>query len=56
LSAVIFYATTLIVLFEVLNLFHNLAENLGAILRGITVFDKAHLDIELQLVPDNLIV
>ena len=46
----------LIVFFEVLDLFHNLTENFGAILRRIAVLNKANLDIKLQLITDNLIV
>lgn len=46
----------LIVLLKVLNLFHDLFENFGAVLWRIAVFYKADLDLQLQLIADVLIV
>lgn len=50
------FINTLIVFLKILNLFHNLAEHLGAILRRITVFNQANLDIKFKLVSNILIV
>ena len=47
---------SLIVLFEILHLVHHLFENLRAVLRRITVFDKTNLNIKFQLVTDILII
>ena len=46
----------LIVLLKVFYLFHYLAENLGAVLRWVSIFDQAYLNIKFQLIPHDLII
>ena len=45
-----------VVLLEVLDLFHDLAEGLWTMLRRITIFNQANFNIEFKLVPDHLVV
>ena len=46
----------LIIFLKILNLFHNLAEYLRAVLREITVFDQTYFDVKLELIADDLII
>jgi hypothetical protein len=44
------------ILFEILHLFHDLAENFRTILRRIAILYQTDLNIKFQLVPNNLII
>ena len=43
-------------LLDVLNLLHNFSENLGAVLRWVSIFNQTNLDVKFELVAYNLVV